>query len=290
MEKLKPKKYLGQNFLQNSEISRKIVDSITLDDCELVVEIGPGMGSLTNFLHEKVSNLILIEKDYEVCDFLKNQKSRLGEKIRKGIVKLFNEDVLSLEEDVKSILNSSFSYQIVGNLPFNIGKKILRIFLSGKEIKRPKYLTVMLQKEVAHQILGRKRSFLTFFTEFYSKKIKKICDVQKNCFYPIPKVDTTVLVIETKSDLGVSNLQDELNITNLDQFWKFLKTLFFQKRKKIKNTIKLIVSEFPSFLPSEIQEIFEKRVEDLDISEISILWRIYNESLGKVKDSRLMQS
>jgi|TARA_B110000259_G_scaffold188180_1_gene245430 16S rRNA (adenine1518-N6/adenine1519-N6)-dimethyltransferase len=217
----KPKKSLGQNFLIDNNIINKIIQLSDVSNNN-VVEIGPGTGNLTNqIIAKKPKKLILIEKDYKLTDSLK---------IKFGFYKeleIFNEDILKFKLEEKIYKNSI----IIGNLPYNISSQILVKLINFKTwLPKYKKLILMFQKEVADKILSTcgSSSFgrLTVLTNARLKVIDSF-QVSKNCFYPVPKVESTVLVFEPiiNEDFKVDNIKNLETITQV----------FFSKKRKMIN-------------------------------------------------------
>jgi len=218
---IRPKKSLGQNFLIDNNIINKIIKLSNIKNNN-IVEIGPGTGNLTRkIIEQKPNNLILIEKDIELTVNLKNQFKNIKN------LQIFNNDILKfkLENEIK---NNSI---IIGNLPYNISSQILVQLI--KFIKwPPKYqkLILMFQKEVADKILAQHRSSSFGRLAVLTSSRLKVTDyfnVSKNCFHPVPKVKSTVLVFEPilNKDFRVKNISNLEKITHV----------FFSKKRKMVN-------------------------------------------------------
>ena len=224
------KKSLGQNFLRDKNIIKKIVELIKIENRN-IIEIGPGTGSLTNeILKKKPKSLQLIEKDNRLYKFL--------EKIykEKKIVKLFNSDILSfdLEKKVKK------DTVIFGNLPYNISSQILVKFLKFKHWP-PNYtdLVLMFQKELGQKIIGKYKSanygrlsILTNYRMFIYNKFL----VSANSFAPKPKVTSMVLHLKPKK-------KTLFNLKNIKNLEKVTNIIFSNKRKMINKSIKKILNK-----------------------------------------------
>lgn len=252
------KKSLGQNFLVNQSVALKIAGSVEKN--QNVLEVGTGEGFLTKFLAEDAKKIVSIEKDDILTEkiFEKNDKNKLLERFSN--LEVFHQDVLCFTDD---FLQKDFlkNYVLVGNLPYNISKKIIQKFLDGNFAK-PREIVVMLQKEVGEQILGKNPSFMTFWTDLFCWKKEKICFVSKNDFFPRPKVDSIVIKLFVRNEKNLRNFLKEvgLKFSQIEIFWKFLKTILLHKRKKIGNVINL--------QNSEIFEILEKRIEQVDFFDL----------------------
>ena len=222
---IKPKKSLGQNFLIDNNIINKIIELSDIPNNN-VFEIGPGTGNLTKkIIKKKPKSLTLIEKDKKLVHNLKSELKDCK------ILKIFNEDILKYELEESLTENSV----IIGNLPYNISSQILAKLIKFKKWP-PKYkkLILMFQKEVADKILSKKgtSSFgrITILTNT-RLKVTAHFNVSENCFFPIPKVKSKVLVFEPV----INNYFKVKNISNLE---KVTHTFFSRKRKMINKAFK----------------------------------------------------
>ena len=196
---IKPKKSLGQNFLIDSNILKKIISLAQISDSN-IVEIGPGTGNLTKkIIEQRPKNLILIEKDQILLDNLKKQLEEYNN------IQIFNKDILKFDLEKKIKKNSI----VFGNLPYNISSQILvKLIKFEKWLPKYKKLILMFQKEVADKILAK------YNTTNYGRlsvltaarlKITDYFNVSPNSFYPIPKVKSTILVCRDCSSLSFSS-------------------------------------------------------------------------------------
>ena len=223
------KKSLGQNFLIDKNIIKKIINIIDIEN-KNIIEIGSGKGALTNeIIKKKPKSLSIIEKDFNLSKEL-NLKYKNNK-----IVKIYNIDVLKLNIEKLCRKNSI----IFGNLPYNISSQILVKILKFKKWP-PKFtdLILMFQKELGEKILGKFPSAnygrLSILTSYRLKILKKFL-VSPSCFLPKPKV--TSLVIHFKPLLSKIILKD---ISNLE---KITNIIFSNKRKMINKNIKKILSK-----------------------------------------------
>ena len=236
------KKSLGQNFLIDNNIKRKIVNSINIKDKD-VIEIGAGRGDLTDeILKKKPKSLLLIEKDKHLAEMLKNKYHDIG------IVKTHCVDILkfNLESNTKK------GSLIFGNLPYNISSQILVKTLKFK-LWPPKFsdLVFMFQKELGEKILGKFRSKnysrLSILTNYRLKVLSKFI-VSPNCFFPKPKIKSIVIHFKPMKRNGIE-------IKDINNLEKITKILFSKKRKMINKSIKKII---------EKNEI--KKIENLNLN------------------------
>ena len=224
------KKSLGQNFLIDRNIAKKITNISKLKGTD-VIEIGPGKGALTDeILKKNLKKLILIEKDNELFEYLikkyKNYKN----------VKIINEDILNF--DFKKI--SSKKLCIIGNLPYNISSQILIKILKTEEInKYLQDLIFMFQKELGEKITAKFPSKhygrLSIITNFKFKIMKKFL-VSPHCFFPKPKVVSMVIHFK-------SHQNKKFKIKDLSNLEKITNKLFSNKRKMINKNIRKILKD-----------------------------------------------
>ena len=223
--KIRPKKSLGQNFLSDKNIIKSIVEIGNIKDNNAVLEIGPGTGNLTEFiLKKKPKSFFVIEKDYNLVKLL---YEKFNNKIN-----IINKDVLNFE------LNEVLKEKIIiyGNLPYNISTEILIKWITdSKKFESCKKLILMFQKEVADRIIAKTNSKkygrLSIISN-WRMDIKKEFDISPNCFFPKPKVDSTLLSFEPKKKYF--NIKKPYNLE------KITKVFFNQRRKMIKNPLKQI--------------------------------------------------
>ena len=226
----KAKKSLGQNFLKSISVLNRIVGAGEVSKDDIILEIGPGKGILTEKLLEKSNHVIAIEKDRELFDFLQNKFSK---EIKNKKLILINDDILKFNFP-KMDCEFFGNYKIIANIPYNITGAILKKFLSEKN--KPESMTLMIQKEVAERIMARdgKESLLSISVKAYGEP-KILFRVSRGNFYPPPKVDSAVITIKNISrKLFIENNVDE------DRFWEIIRTGFAHKRKKLSSNLKNI--------------------------------------------------
>ena len=224
---IKPKKSLGQNFLIDNNIIEKIINLSDVKNNN-IIEIGPGTGNLTKkIINQKPKSLLLIEKDQQLIVNLKNEFSSCDK------IKIFNNDILKfqLENIVKE--NSI----IIGNLPYNISSQILAKLIKFKKwLPKYKKLILMFQKEVAEKIIAKHKSSsfgrLAILTNA-RLRVTKSFDVSENCFYPVPKVKSTVLVFEPI-------LNQNFNVKDISNLETITHIFFSKKRKMINKAFKTL--------------------------------------------------
>jgi len=246
-----PSKILGQNFLISKEVLEKILDAANLKSKDVVLEIGPGIGTLTKELAKKVKQVIAIEKDSKMIKILKETLKDFKN------VKIIQGDILKIENCKLKIENL---YKVVANLPYYITSPVLRKFLESDF--KPKEMILMVQKEVAQRIvaLAPDMNLLAISVQFFAKP-EIISFVSKNCFWPKPKVDSAIIRLKvTGNRLEVDK----------DLFFKIARAGFAQPRKQLVNSLsnglKLEKEKVRNWLKeNEIKP--ERRAETLDIKD-----------------------
>jgi len=242
---IKPKKSLGQNFLIDNNIINKIIKISDINNNN-IVEIGPGTGNLTKkIIEQNPKSVILIEKDQVLATYL---NTKLPSNIN---LKIINEDILKFE--LEDYLKKDSI--IMGNLPYNISSQILAKLIKFKKwLPKYKKLILMFQKEVADKILAKHSSSsfgrLAILTNA-RLKITNHFNISQNCFYPVPKVKSTILVFEPiiNQDFKVKDISNLEKITHI----------FFSKKRKMIN--------------KAFKELFRKPIEIAEIININLSLR-----------------
>ncbi len=236
--KYQAKKKFGQNFLHDQIILEKIVKAIPNSSNSQIVEIGAGLGDLTQHLL-KSQDVVGFEIDPDLCKYL---EKKFSVELKNGKLKLHCGDVLDFWNQNSLIKNK---YQIIANLPYYVATKII---LKSLEDKNCNSLIVLIQKEVADKFLAeagdRNFSSLSVIAKTLSS-VEKIIDVNPSSFEPPPKVQSTVIKLEK------FEFNESYNILeNFIQFKKFLETAFKQPRKKLLGNLS---KDFPK---NELENIF----------------------------------
>ena len=209
------KKKFGQNFLIDNNILNKITNLIENANLE-ILEIGPGDGRLTdNILKKNPKNLDLVEIDKDLFINLKNKYSKIKN------VSIENEDILNYK------INKQYDL-IISNLPYNVSSQVL-VQLSTLK-KKPKNMILMFQKEFAFRLLDINLNSINALVNcFYDVKLR--FNVSKNCFRPIPKVNSSILTFSKKEKFLLKEVE-------IDNYINFKRKLFSHKRKTLKNLLK----------------------------------------------------
>ncbi len=242
MNSVRPKKKLGQHFLTDLSIAEKIANTLTFTQYDKVLEIGPGMGVLTQYLPWKEGKVSLIELDTESVQYLQANYVSMVDKIHEG-------DFLKI--DLTSIMGQE-PFAIIGNFPYNISTQI--VFKTLENRQQIPFFSGMFQKEVAQRICeppgSKKYGILSVLTQlFYDAKYE--FTVPPGVFNPPPKVDSGVLTLKRKADFTLE--------CNEKLLFKIVKLSFQQRRKTLRNSLKTLG------LPKDITEdsIFDLRPEKL---------------------------
>lgn len=250
---VKPKKKLGQHFLTDENIAKKIADTLSLKGYKNILEIGPGMGVLTKYLLQKNITTYVIEIDTESVEYLKANYLNLKDRI---IEKDF------LKYDINAVFNGE-SFAIIGNFPYNISTQIVFKALEMRH-QIPEF-SGMFQKEVAQRICekegSKKYGILSVLAQaFY--KAEYLFTVPPQVFNPPPKVESGVLRLTRKENYTLHC--DEI------LFFKVVKTAFQQRRKTLRNSLKTFN------LSNKLREdvIFGKRPEQLSVQQFIELTKL----------------
>ena len=227
--KIKAKKSLGQNFLLDKNILKKIVEVGNIKSSDVVLEIGPGTGNLTeHILDKKPKQIYVIEKDSTLSSML---------------IKKFNNHINIINKDILDCDYFPFLEKkiiIFGNLPYNISTKIFSQLICKKKLSNSyKNLILMFQKEVADRILAKTNSSnygrLSVLSN-WKLDVKKIQDINPESFYPIPKIKSTLLIFEPKKKF--------ISFKNPDNLELITRIFFKHRRKMIKNPLKQIFKKY----------------------------------------------
>jgi 16S rRNA (adenine1518-N6/adenine1519-N6)-dimethyltransferase len=286
---LSPTKKLGQNFLVNRQVLEDTVIAADLSQKDLVVEIGPGLGTLTRSLSGSAGRVIAIEKDEAILPVFRVLNRDLPN------VRIVEQNILAVtpkfyQDEVKDWLASNkaksvdqdavtLPYKVVANIPYYITSAIIKNFLDTTA--RPKMLVLMVQKEVAERITAEPgdMSLLSLSVRFYGvPSIVRI--VPKTDFWPAPQVDSAILKIETYDHLPWENVDEK-------RFFRLLRIGFAEKRKQLKNTLahglRLDDDVVVRWLTrSGIDPT--RRAETLDIKEWINLYHTYEQEIGRAEE------
>lgn len=247
-----PSKKLGQHFLKDRLMARKIIESMNIGKEDHILEIGPGRGELTEILLESpAKHITAVEIDRRL---IKKLKEYFGHEDRLQVIEA---DILDI--DFTSCLAKNQKTRIVGNLPYNITSPILfRLLDSRTEIRD---MTVMVQKEVGDRLTsppGKKAYGIPSVLFQVFCRIKTLFFVPRTAFYPVPKVDSSVLGFQFLDPIP-------FDIRDVPFFKCIVKTTFGQRRKMLRNTLKNVVNDENHLNAVSID--LQRRPESLSIAQ-----------------------
>ncbi|MBN1644192.1 MAG: 16S rRNA (adenine(1518)-N(6)/adenine(1519)-N(6))-dimethyltransferase RsmA [Dehalococcoidales bacterium] len=264
---LHARKGLGQHFLVDGGILKKITAAAELSHADTVVEVGPGLGVLTQELAEQAGKVIAIELDEKLSGILEENFKNSGK------VTVINEDVLKVKPSELPMKKTG--YKVVANLPYYITSAVIRHFLESEN--KPALMVLMVQKEVAKQITARpgEMSLLSVSVQIYGKP-KMVDKIPARSFYPPPKVDSAILRIET---------YPEPKITKKDAagFFDIVRAGFSANRKQLANSLANGLKIQKSDIIPLLQEIKidpARRAETLTIDEWLLLCKAFNRKMS----------
>lgn len=226
---IRANKSLGQNFLINEEVVKNIVECSKIEKEDLVIEIGPGLGTLTKYLLEKAGKVICIELDTKMLQILEDRFSLYDN------FELINNDVLKV--DLKNIIEKEKTQgkikqvKIVANLPYYITTPIIMKLL--EEELELESITVMIQKEVADRLIaipGEKNTGAITYSVYYYASSEAIMEVPNSSFIPEPEVTSKVIKLNIRKEPVVTPKEKE-------KMFKIIKYAFTQKRKTLLNSL-----------------------------------------------------
>jgi 16S rRNA (adenine1518-N6/adenine1519-N6)-dimethyltransferase len=251
------KKGMSQNFLIDGNIIRKIQKVAHVQPQDLILEIGPGPGALTEALLTAGAHVIAVEKDRELARVL----PRLHK--GKGSLEVFCEDILEFPvvKALKERLRPGTKAKVIANLPYHLTTPILAQLVPLHDCVES--LTVMVQKEVAHRMAaksgGRDFSSLTVFLQFYVQ-VEIAFGVTRNCFFPKPKVDSAVVILA---------LRPPLTVSDQEAFFAFIHRAFEHRRKMLRSSLReLYAPERVTAALSALGLNLQARPEELSVEQL----------------------
>jgi len=265
---LRAKKGLGQHFLVDDGVLGTIIEAAELSPNDLVVEVGPGLGILTEELAKRAGKVIAIEVDSKLASALSQSLSHLSN------LSIVNVDVLQVE--LRELGVANFGYKVVANLPYYIAAPVLRHFLESTV--KPQRMVIMVQKEVAQSIAAApgKMSILSIAVQFYGKPTI-VAYVSARSFYPAPKVDSAILSIDVYQ-------QPIAEVEDVARFFHLVRAGFSAPRKQLRNALALglsLPSESAAALLNRAQISPKRRAETLTIEEWT---QLYHATEGQYVD------
>lgn len=250
---MKALKSLGQNFLIDEKALMKIVESAEIKKEDNIIEIGPGLGTLTEELAKRCDKVIAIEKDRKMAERLKKKYKN---------VETINDDILKI--NTKELLNKyqiGEKYKLVANIPYYITSPIIKLFLENSI--QPELIVLLVQKEVAKRICEKKgkHSILSLSVQIYGEPeiINFVC---KDSFYPAPEVDSAILKIK--------NIKKDMTEEEIEKLFRVIKVGFSAKRKKLSNNLMPLLKIEKKEIESQLEKIGIKvnaRAQELSLEE-----------------------
>lgn len=265
----KPKKRLGQHFLIDEAVLQHILSAAEVSPGEIVVEVGPGLGILTEALAKQGARVIAVELDAKLVALLKERLAGFPD------VKIVHADILKtiprqLLQDNLSASDLVRGYKVIANLPYYITSPVLSHFLEAQP--RPSRMVVMVQKEVGEAVAAApgKMRLLSVKAQFYSRPAI-VSYVPAASFYPPPKVNSAILRLDVYS-------QPPIEVSDVAGFFDIVMHGFSAPRKQIRNSLAHSL-EMP---PGQVASLLEKagiepkrRAETLSLEEWRELWKVF---------------
>ncbi len=247
---IKPKKSLGQNFLIDANIRRKIVESLALTAQDVILEIGAGKGEMTALIAKRVKKVYALEIDKNLCYELNQSLSGHSN------IEILNQDILKF-----NIGALGKRIKVFGNIPYYISSPIIEHLLKFKTTISSIFITV--QKEFARRAVsgGGSKEFgaLSCFVQFYSKPAI-IFPISRNSFFPVPKVDSALLRMDIIKPLLTTKQQEA-------RFFRIVRAVFNQRRKTLRNSLEGVVA------PGRLNQFFSTFKIDKDIRPEKLSFR-----------------
>src|SRR3989344_1132108 len=258
----KPNKRLGQNFLIDDDVLDAITEAAGIKKGDVVVEIGPGHGELTQkLLARKPARIIAIEKDGSLAQRLVGSLAKQNKNLE-----IIEGDALDIIENCKLKIENSTNYKLVGNIPYYITGYLMRIL--GELKRKPSVIVLTMQREVAERIAAKpgKMNLLSASVQIWGQPEIQMF-IGRHSFNPAPKVDSAIIKITPNQKL----------VTNNDPYYKVIKIIFKQPRKTVLNNLKDAVKNGllgPSallLLSEKHSKLINKRPQDLKIADLKAL-------------------
>ena len=262
----KPKKSLGQNFLVDSRVAKKIISTADISSDDTILEIGPGRGALTRHLAETCKRLVAIELDSELASELQGRFSNYPG------VEIIHGDARDVSVD--QFINAGERYKLLANLPYYAANRIVRRFLTAE--RKPSILVFMVQREVARTMAAQPggMGLLSVMIQLYGS-VKVAFTVPPRAFRPAPKVTSAVVRIDVYDQPALDLISDE-------DFFDLVIAGFSAPRKQIKNSLRnglKVTSEIADVMLETADIDPKRRPETLSVAEwgeVYNQWRTVN--------------
>lgn len=259
---LRPRKGLGQSFLEDPAILQRIVDAAELVADDLVLEIGPGLGTLTRLLASRAGRVLAVELDERLAAILPDLLADCPN------VEIIHDDILAL--DPASLFpGRTCGYKVVANLPYYITSAVLRHLLESQA--RPRLLVLTVQHEVAQRLVAvsGEMSLLAVSVQFYGRP-RIVARIPAGAFYPSPQVDSAVVRIDVYE-------RPPLPVDDAAGFFRVVQAGFGQRRKQLRNALAHGLSRPVEEIAVALDRAGidpRRRAETLSLDEWAALWRV----------------
>jgi 16S rRNA (adenine1518-N6/adenine1519-N6)-dimethyltransferase len=253
------KKKLGQNFLLDKNIQKKIVNCLKLKSSDIVFEIGSGRGELTRLCAKGADKIYALEIDSNLCQEMKKNLKDFSN------IKVINRDILKF--NLRNYFKKNKDkLKVIGNIPYYISSPILEHLIKFRDKIDTIFITV--QREFAARLVAPSGSkdygSFSCFVQYYLEP-KILLNIKKTCFLPVPKIDSSLVRLKVRQ-------KPPVNLKNESSFFKIIRTAFNQRRKTLRNSLSSII------LPNKLNEFFHKygidvniRPEDLTLADFANL-------------------
>ncbi len=252
---LRPSKGLGQNFLVNPAVLEKIVAAAELTPDNAVLEIGAGLGTMTELLARDAGHVVAVELDQRLIPVLQDVLSGLDN------VTLVQGDILALDP-VALVGGLDLQYQVVANLPYYITSAVLRHLLEAS--LKPQRIVITVQREVAERIVAKpgKMSLLAVSVQFYGRP-QLLFRIKPGSFYPSPEVESAVVRVDVHE-------KPIAPVEETDAFFRVVRAGFSQRRKQLRNTLSAGLRRAPTEVATKLEKVGvdpRRRAETLGLQE-----------------------
>jgi len=224
-----PKKSLGQNFLVDQNIAKKIIAALELKPSDIILEIGAGKGELTSLIASKVSKIYAVELDKRLQDTLTYRLKDYSN------VSIINQDILKFNLD--NLLTGKVRIKVFGNIPYYISSPIIEYLIKHRGQVEEAFITV--QKEFAKRVVAspgsKEYGAFSFFVQYYALP-EIILQISRGCFFPVPKVDSCLLYLRFREKPAVY-------VGNEGLLFSIIRSAFNQRRKTLRNSLKGIIAQ-----------------------------------------------
>lgn len=254
---MKPKKTLGQHWLFDSTTLAQIVEAAELTDQDTVLEVGPGLGTLTELLVKKAKLVVAVEKDEELAGKLKNNQTATNLTVVPADILEFNLTTLPK------------GYKVVANIPYYLTSKLIRNLLESAN--PPSMMVLLVQKEVAERIVAQppQMSILAFSVQYYAQA-QIVAPVAKELFTPPPKVDSAIIKISRRPKPAFD--------ADIKKLFRIVKAGFSSKRKQLRNSLAAGLQLEPAEAEKRLVKIgvsSQARAQELNLSQWQAMYQVF---------------